>query len=82
MLPQMVQRPRADHQEVYLLMHVSPNLQATEEIQPEPSTAYHRQPGQAATATRLTDNLLVTMEINISVSIDGCEDFSGEITNQ
>lgn len=32
MLPQMVQRPRADHQEVYLLMHVSPNLQATEEI--------------------------------------------------
>ena len=82
MLPQMVQRPTADEQEVYLLIHVSPKLQATDEIQPEASTAHHRQSVQAATSVRLPNNLLPTMETSISVTIDSCEDFSGKITNQ
>lgn len=47
------ERPKADQQEVYLLIYVSPNLQVAEEIYPDPSTAYPRQPGQAGTTTRL-----------------------------
>lgn len=77
MLSYVVQKARADQPEVYvltfkLLKKFSQNCY---------TMLHHRQSGQAATTTRLTDSLLLAVETSIRASTDSCEDFSVKIMN-